>query len=403
MLDLDRLRQEKADAGGGGVGARPVGRPGHARRRSPRELSYVKGEIDKLERLRARLDDAGVLLELAEAEDDAGVARRGRHRDHRAAQGDRRAGGPHAALRRVRLPGGAGRDPGRRRRRRRGRLRRDAAADVPALGRAARLPDRGLRHLLRRGGGPQVGDVRGQGARTRTARCRSSPARTGWCGSARSTTRAAGRPASPASRCCRSSSRPTTSTSRTNDMRVDVYRSSGPGGQSVNTTDSAVRITHLPDRHRGDLPEREVPAAEQGVRDAACSRPSCWSASGQEEQAKMDGLQDDAAGSWGDQMRSYVLHPYQMVKDLRTEHETGNPSAVFDGDLDELHRGRHPLAQAAAARGASRHARDRRDAARIDLRHVARNQIRPVPALRCNGRVPPRLGVSVTPRRLSHP
>ena len=54
----------------------------------------------------------------------------------------------------------------------------------------------------------------------------------------------------------------------------------------------------------------------------------------QEEQAKMDGLKSDAAGSWGDQMRSYVLHPYQMVKDLRTEQETGNPSAVFDGELD---------------------------------------------------------------------
>jgi len=53
-----------------------------------------------------------------------------------------------------------------------------------------------------------------------------------------------------------------------------------------------------------------------------------------EEQAKMDVLRGDVAGSWGDQMRSYVLHPYQMVKDLRTEFETGNPSAVFDGDID---------------------------------------------------------------------
>jgi peptide chain release factor 2 len=52
------------------------------------------------------------------------------------------------------------------------------------------------------------------------------------------------------------------------------------------------------------------------------------------DQAKMDALRGDVAGSWGDQMRSYVLHPYQMVKDLRTEHETGNPSAVFDGDID---------------------------------------------------------------------
>jgi len=53
-----------------------------------------------------------------------------------------------------------------------------------------------------------------------------------------------------------------------------------------------------------------------------------------EEAATLDALRGDVAGSWGDQMRSYVLHPYQMVKDLRTEHETGNPTSVFDGDLD---------------------------------------------------------------------
>ena len=56
----------------------------------------------------------------------------------------------------------------------------------------------------------------------------------------------------------------------------------------------------------------------------------------QEEEAKMAGLKQDTTGSWGDQMRSYVLHPYQMVKDLRTEYEVGNPSNVFDGDLDQF-------------------------------------------------------------------
>jgi peptide chain release factor 2 len=56
----------------------------------------------------------------------------------------------------------------------------------------------------------------------------------------------------------------------------------------------------------------------------------------QEEQARMDALKGDSTGSWGNQMRSYVLHPYQMVKDLRTEHETGNTSAVLDGEIDEF-------------------------------------------------------------------
>jgi peptide chain release factor 2 len=56
----------------------------------------------------------------------------------------------------------------------------------------------------------------------------------------------------------------------------------------------------------------------------------------QEEKAQMDALKGDSSGSWGNQMRSYVLHPYQMVKDLRTEYEVGNPSAVLDGDIDEF-------------------------------------------------------------------
>ena len=55
-----------------------------------------------------------------------------------------------------------------------------------------------------------------------------------------------------------------------------------------------------------------------------------------EERAQMDALKGDTSGSWGNQMRSYVLHPYQMVKDLRTEYEVGNPSAVLDGDIDEF-------------------------------------------------------------------
>jgi peptide chain release factor 2 len=117
------------------------------------------------------------------------------------------------------------------------------------------------------------------------------------------------------------------------EIRTDVYRSSGPGGQGVNTTDSAVRLTHLPtgivvscQNERSQLQNK---ATAMGVLKA-----KLLDRKRAEEAAKMDALRGDIAGSWGDQMRSYVLHPYQMVKDLRTEHETGNPTAVFDGDID---------------------------------------------------------------------
>ncbi|SCG40761.1 bacterial peptide chain release factor 2 (bRF-2) [Micromonospora inositola] len=120
-----------------------------------------------------------------------------------------------------------------------------------------------------------------------------------------------------------------------NEMRIDVYRSSGPGGQSVNTTDSAVRITHIPtgivvtcQNEKSQLQNKASALRVLQARLLERKR--------QEEQAKMAGLKTEAAGSWGDQMRSYVLHPYQMVKDLRTEQETGNPSAVFDGELDSF-------------------------------------------------------------------
>jgi peptide chain release factor 2 len=116
------------------------------------------------------------------------------------------------------------------------------------------------------------------------------------------------------------------------DLRVDVYRSSGPGGQGVNTTDSAVRITHLPtgivvscQNERSQLQNKA--SAMMVLQAKLLERRR------QEEQAKMDALKDTGS-SWGNQMRSYVLHPYQMVKDLRTEHEVGNPSAVLDGDID---------------------------------------------------------------------
>ncbi|MFF4169991.1 peptide chain release factor 2 [Streptomyces sp. NPDC001744] len=116
------------------------------------------------------------------------------------------------------------------------------------------------------------------------------------------------------------------------DLRVDVYRASGPGGQGVNTTDSAVRITHLPTgivvSCQNERSQIQNKASAMNVLQA-----KLLERQRQEERARMDALKDSGS-SWGNQMRSYVLHPYQMVKDLRTEFEVGNPQAVLDGEID---------------------------------------------------------------------
>jgi len=118
-----------------------------------------------------------------------------------------------------------------------------------------------------------------------------------------------------------------------NDLRVDVFRSSGPGGQSVNTTDSAVRLTHLPtgivvscQNEKSQLQNKAAALRVLQSRLLEIRR--------REEEAKKKQIAGDVKASWGEQMRSYVLAPYQMVKDLRTDYEVNNPSAVFDGDLD---------------------------------------------------------------------
>src|SRR3954463_16663155 len=120
-----------------------------------------------------------------------------------------------------------------------------------------------------------------------------------------------------------------------NEIRIDVFRSSGPGGQSVNTTDSAVRMTHLPtgivvscQNEKSQIQNRAAALRVLEARLLVRRK--------EEERAKMNALKDDNSGSWGNQMRSYVLHPYQMVKDLRPEHETGNTTAVLDGEIDDF-------------------------------------------------------------------
>lgn len=116
------------------------------------------------------------------------------------------------------------------------------------------------------------------------------------------------------------------------DIRVDVFRSSGPGGQSVNTTDSAVRITHMPtgivvscQNEKSQLQNKVAAMRVLQSRLLELRRAS--------EEAKKKELAGDVKASWGEQMRSYVLAPYQMVKDLRTGFETNSPSDVFDGDI----------------------------------------------------------------------
>jgi peptide chain release factor 2 len=120
-----------------------------------------------------------------------------------------------------------------------------------------------------------------------------------------------------------------------NEIKVDVFRSSGPGGQSVNTTDSAVRMTHIP---TGIVVSMQNEKSQIQNRAAALRvlQSRLLLVKQEEQNAAKKAMAGDVKASWGDQMRSYVLNPYQMVKDLRTEHEVGNTGAVFDGEIDDF-------------------------------------------------------------------
>ncbi|KOY17807.1 peptide chain release factor 2 [Paenibacillus xylanivorans] len=121
---------------------------------------------------------------------------------------------------------------------------------------------------------------------------------------------------------------------RTEDLKIDTYRASGAGGQHINTTDSAVRITHLPtgvvvtcQNERSQIKNRE--------RAMTMLRSKLYERKIEEQKQHLDEIRGEQSEiAWGSQIRSYVFHPYSMVKDHRTSVETGNTGAVMDGDLD---------------------------------------------------------------------
>ena len=120
------------------------------------------------------------------------------------------------------------------------------------------------------------------------------------------------------------------------DLRIDVYRSSGPGGQSVNTTDSAVRITHVPTNTvvTCQNEKSQLQNKESAMKILRARLYEIEKARRDSELQELRGPKHEA--SWGNQIRNYVLYPYQMVKDVRTGVETGNVDAVLDGDLDQF-------------------------------------------------------------------
>jgi peptide chain release factor 2 len=120
------------------------------------------------------------------------------------------------------------------------------------------------------------------------------------------------------------------------DLRIDTYRASGAGGQHVNRTDSAVRITHAP---TGIVVQCQNERSQHKNRAQAMSmlKARIYEMELQKREAEKQALHDSKTDiGWGHQIRSYVLHPYQMVKDLRTEVETSDTQGVLDGDLDSF-------------------------------------------------------------------
>ena len=120
------------------------------------------------------------------------------------------------------------------------------------------------------------------------------------------------------------------------DLRIDTYRSSGAGGQHINKTSSAVRITHLP---TGIVVQCQNERSQFQNKDKAMQmlKAKLYLLKQQEQEQKLSGIQGELTDiAWGNQIRSYVMQPYTMVKDHRTNEESGNVDAVMDGDIDRF-------------------------------------------------------------------
>jgi len=333
VLDLDRMRKEKSVLEEQASVPDLWDDPAKAQQVTSR-LSYVQGEINRVEKLRARLDDARVLLELGEAEDDAAsVEEVGTEISALRKQIDELevrtllSGEYDAREALVSVRSGAG--------------------GVDAADFAEMLMRMYLRWAERHGYATEVYDTsyaEEAGIKSATFAVK-APYAYGTLSVEAGTHRLVR--ISPFD----NQGRRQTSFAAIevvpvveqtdeidvpdDDLRIDVYRSSGPGGQGVNTTDSAVRITHLPtgivvscQNERSQIQNRASAMAVLQAKLLERRR--------QEEAEQMQALRGDGGRAWGTQIRNYVLYPYQNVKDVRTGMETGNAVAVLDGEIDEF-------------------------------------------------------------------